>query len=115
MLIANLSQYFNSQGECLVHETNHSLEILNHNKEQIAVQNLMTGKEFLKQVNRCYLNDNNCKLASIMLEGYRSNLGLQYKGINQGEQCMTKRQFKKIFKLFNTIVLWNNVEGAENE
>lgn len=107
MSIINWSQCFNSKGDCTVNKVNWTLEILNHNQEKITVQNLMTGKEFLKQVDRHYLKNSNCKLVSIMLEGYRSDLGIHYKGIEQDHAQLNKRQFKKLCKLYKVVILWN--------
>lgn len=114
MSVINWRQCFNSRGHCTVNNRSWALEILDNEAHSIETQNLMTGKEFLKQIDRYYLNNKNCELVSIMLEGYKSNLGLEHKNIRQGDVKLNKRQFKKLFKLYKVMVLWNEIE-AKNE
>lgn len=90
------------------------MEIINNDRNQIEVQNLMNASDFLKQVDGYYLTNKNCKIAYIMVDGFRSDIGLNHKGIDQGEQKLNKNQLKRLCKHYKVTVLWNSIEVTEN-
>ena len=68
----------------------------------------MDGKEFLEYVEGGDFIDSDGSLSAIYVDGYLSNLGLNYRGICQGDFLVSGKVFKGICEKHHVLVDWAN-------
>lgn len=69
---------------------------------------LMDGMKFLAYVNDGMFIDYDGTLSQVFVDGYMSNLGLEYKGISQGDFKVNSKLWEKICSEHEVLVNWAN-------
>ena len=72
------------------------------------VYDYMSGENFLADVECGGFIDYDGSLGEVVVDGYLSNLGLNYKGIHQGKFKVSGKVWKKLCKEHNIMVNWAN-------
>lgn len=89
-------------------------EALEHLKEEVQLDNtyeiydLIDGMEFLNSVLDGSIMDYDGTLSEIFVDGYKSNLGLAVKGLEQGEFLVDENLFKQICEQYKVEINWAN-------
>ena len=76
--------------------------------DEFSIYNLMSGEEFLHDVDNGLLIDYDGSLAEVFVDGYISNLGLRHMGIRQGQFLTTKEFWENLMKTSKIEVNWAN-------
>lgn len=76
--------------------------------DEFPIYDLMSGEEFLNDVDAGFFIDYDGTLAEVFVDGYFSNLGLQHRGIRQGGFLATKEFWENLMKTNKIEVNWAN-------
>lgn len=76
--------------------------------DEFPIYDLMSGEEFLYDVDNGFFIDYDGFLAEVFVDGYLSNLGLQHRGIRQGQFLATKEFWENLMKTNKIEVNWAN-------
>jgi hypothetical protein len=76
--------------------------------DEFPIYDLMSGEEFLYDVDNGFFIDYDGSLAEVFVDGYISNLGLRHKGIRQGRFLTTKRFWEELMETDRIEVNWAN-------
>lgn len=106
----NWKQRFTYQGTSSVLNDFTVYFCYDNDKQSVEFDNILKGKEFLKKVRWYYINNHNADLVAITINGTKSNVGLNYKNFCQGDNPWNKRDFKKLCKMHDVRILYNDKE-----
>lgn len=73
-----------------------------------STYDLMTGKNFYKDVDNTSLIDYDGSIADVFVDGYLSNLGLAYKGMCQGDFLVDGEVWLELCDEYDIKVNWAN-------
>lgn len=76
--------------------------------DEFPIYNLMSGEEFLHDVDNGLFIDYDGSLAEVFVDGYISNLGLRHMGIRQGQFLTTKEFWESLMGTNKIEVNWAN-------
>lgn len=76
--------------------------------DKFEIYSLMTGEEFLKDVDTGGYIDYDGTLADVFVDGYKSNLGLFHEGIHQGNFLVSEKIWKMLCEENKIEVNWAN-------
>jgi hypothetical protein len=76
--------------------------------DEFPIYDLMSGEEFLNDVDAGFFIDYDGTLAEVFIDGYLSNLGLNHQGIRQGRFLATKEFWENLMKTNKIEVNWAN-------
>lgn len=73
-----------------------------------TIYSLMSGEEFIKDIDSGCIIDDDGSIADIFVDGYISNLGIHHKGFTGGNFLVDKETFLDICKHYKVEVNWAN-------
>ena len=76
--------------------------------DEFPIYALMSGEEFLNDVDAGFFIDYDGTLAEVFVDGCLSNLGLNHQGIRQGRFLTTKEFWESLMKTNKIEVNWAN-------
>ena len=76
--------------------------------DEFPIYDLMSGEEFLNDVDAGFFIDYDGTLAEVFVDGCFSNLGLNHQGIRQGHFLATKEFWESFMKTNKIEVNWAN-------
>ena len=76
--------------------------------DEFPIYDLMSGEEFLNDVDAGFFIDYDGTLAEVFVDGCISNLGLKHQDIRQGQFLATKEFWKSLMKTNKIEVNWAN-------
>lgn len=76
--------------------------------DEFPIYDLMSGEEFLNDVDAGFFIDYDGTLAEVFVDGCLSNLGLNHQGIRQGRFLATKEFWESLMKTNKIEVNWAN-------
>jgi hypothetical protein len=83
-------------------------ELASERDKEDYIYDLMSGKEFYESVDDGGFIDYDGSIAAIYIDGYKSNLGLFHKGINQGSFMVDGDTFLELCDEHDIQVNWAN-------